>query len=73
MFVAFTFLKGGSLEDLPNLPISLWSYEEPVTAVSTSPNNKYYESYVNFVRNEKLDLLDMFDGDMDEIISNKVS
>lgn len=59
-------------KDLPSLPITLDSYENPVTVVNGTDGNPYYENYVRMVNMEKKELVDLKDNDLGTYIVDKV-
>lgn len=80
IFVPVTFIVMAMLvarnmdmnKDLPTLPITLDSYENPITVVNGSNENAYYKSYVNIINRDGNVLKDLEENDLSEEILARV-
>lgn len=81
IFVPVTFIVMAMLvarnmdmnKDLPSLPITLDSYENPITVVNGTNQNDYYKSYIEIINKEGKILKDLQQSDLAQEIVYRVT
>lgn len=76
MFIVMAMLVARNTDankDLPNLPITLDTYENPVTVVNGTPSNPYYNHYVDLIKTENKAVVNLHDEDLGDMIADKVN